>query len=200
MNRYAPTTRQSLISQVRRGGRSRPVVESALELCSPPSIPSPKDRSFARQSTENDTRHRKMWFSQPLLLEPIHGKREQRVPLLSGTDGVLIGLPFSKSVFIESHFSRIFPAYPRSLARCLSRALRHIDVLLRLRRPAGLGFQTKISPTERARFFFGASAESTSRSWERGTLTSLRAGVSRGQSGQIQTGEIPWHSTKTKSP
>ncbi len=32
-----------------------------------------------------------------------------------------------------------------------------------------------------------------------GHLASLRAGVSRGQSGQIQTGETQWHSTKTRS-
>ena len=32
-----------------------------------------------------------------------------------------------------------------------------------------------------------------------GHLASLRARVSRGQSGQIQTGEMTWHSTKTKS-
>ena len=32
-----------------------------------------------------------------------------------------------------------------------------------------------------------------------GHLASLRAGVSRGQSGQIQTGEMTWHSTKTTS-
>jgi len=35
--------------------------------------------------------------------------------------------------------------------------------------------------------------------WERGTLASLRARVSRGNFGQIQTGEKQWHSTKTKS-
>jgi hypothetical protein len=48
----------------------------------------------------------------------------------------------------------------------------------------------KISePSEKARL----------RPWERGTLASLRARVSRGNFGQIQTGEKQWHSTKTKS-
>jgi hypothetical protein len=44
-------------------------------------------------------------------------------------------------------------------------------------------------PSEKARL----------RPWERGTLASLRARVSRGNFGQIQTGEKQWHSTKTKS-
>lgn len=98
----------------------------------------------------------------------IRGRRQAVAPL-PGCTGVLIEMPFRKNVSVESHLSRIFPAYPRSLARCLSLALRHVDVLLPLRRPAGLGFQTKISPKVQTRFFFGASAESTSRPWERGT-------------------------------
>lgn len=73
-------------------------------------------------------------------------------------------------------------------------------------RPPGQGFQTKVSqrdkrarlrPRIRARFFFGASTESTPSALGAGHLASLRARVSRVQSGQIQSGEIEWHSMKT---
>ena len=87
-------------------------------------------------------------------------------------------------VSIERQFSHIFPAHPRSLARCLSRALRHSSfcfgcaalrvwvskekISLRLRPLAGRDFYLR-SLRRKTRL----------RPWERGTLASLRARVSR---------------------
>ncbi len=66
--------------------------------------------------------------------------------------------------------------------------------------PSGLGFQQQIS---RAKNTLEISCRSLRRkhisALGAGHLTSLRARVSRRQSGQIQTGEKQWHSTKTKS-
>jgi len=118
-------------------------------------------------------------------------------------DGVLMEMPFRKNVSVESHLSCIFPAHSRSLARCLSRARRHVDVLLRpYGRPAGLGFQTKnlpcgCGPKYGRDFFFGASAESTSRPWERGTSRRFAQECSESNPGKYKQGETPWHSTKT---
>ena len=69
-------------------------------------------------------------------------------------------------VSLERHLSRIFPCLTRSLARCLSRARRHLAFCFALRAPCGSGFPKKKSPCgcgpKNGRdFFFGASAEST---------------------------------------
>jgi hypothetical protein len=84
-------------------------------------------------------------------------------------------------VSVERHLSRIFPCLTRSLARCLSRARRHLAFCFALhhpitqqsragdpgfRAPCGSGFPKKKSPCgcgpKNGRdFFFGASAEST---------------------------------------
>ena len=106
-------------------------------------------------------------------------------------------------VSANRHLSRIFPASLGHSRRRFSHALQHIDVLLRPRgRPPGLGFQGKISLRLRP-----LRGEIFPRSLHRkhisalgvGRLASLRARVSRGQYGQIQTGEMQWHSTKTRS-
>ena len=66
--------------------------------------------------------------------------------------------------------------------------------------PSGLGFQQQIS---RAKNTLEISCRSLRRkhisALGAGHLTSLRARVSRRQSGQIQTGEKQWHSTETTS-
>ncbi len=173
-------------------------------LCIPPSTPSPGNRSFAWQGEGHDGM-RKVWPAHSLLLQP--GKWQATrygFPAVRWHGHPSIDA-LQACVSIERQFSRIFPAHLRSLARCFSRARRHVDVLLRSprRTPFGSGFPKKKSPCGCGPcgrdFFFGASTESTSRPWERGTLASLRARVSRRQSGQIQTGEKPWHSTETTS-
>ena len=91
---------------------------------------------------------------------------------------VLSSRPSLRRFRYERHSSSFFPALPRSLARCCSRARRRFDVLLRSprRTPFGSGFPTTNFPRNmraaavlRTKFLAGASAESTSRPWERGT-------------------------------
>lgn len=73
-----------------------------------------------------------------------------------------------------------------------------------LRAPCGSGFPKKKSPCGfgpwRGEIFSSEPPQKARlRAWERGTLASLRAGVSRVRTGQIQTGEKQWHSTPTPS-
>ena len=100
----------------------------------------------------------------------------------------------------ESAILPYFPCSPSVTRSVLIPRPAARGVLLRLRRPAGFGFQRKSLCNERRKDFLPNLPKKTRlRPWERGTLASLRARVSRGQSGQIQTGEKQWHSTKTKS-
>lgn len=89
----------------------------------------------------------------------------------------------------------VFSQAPREKSRLRPSAL---GVLLRLRRLAVSAFRKSfcnerknISRTFRKRHACGT--------WERDTLASLRARVTRGQFGQIQTGANRCHSTPTKS-
>ena len=112
---------------------------------------------------------------------------------------VLSSRPGWRTFRYERHSSSFFPALPRSLARCCSRARRRFDVLLQALR-VWVSSNKFPAPRTRWKFLAGASAESTSRPWERGTLASLRARVSRGSSGQKPTWrKSSWHSTKTLS-
>ena len=167
-------------SQRVRTGRSIPALaDSSRRWCNRPSTPSPLYRSLAWRNTEDDAKNWNVRSTHSLLLQPeawqttgygptaVWSKRHPSIGA-SQTD-----------VSIEHQFSRIFPAHPRSLARCLSRALRHGASLLRLRRPAGFGFQ-KILCATNAKRFSKPSEKDAAWPWERGTLASLRAGVSRG--------------------
>ena len=166
-------------------------------LCVSPSTPPPGNRSFAWLG-ERHAEMRTVWHAHSLLLQP--GKWQ--TTKCSSTAVRLQGRPYiaahQQCVSIERRFSRIFPAHLRSLARCWSRARRRFDVLLQALR---VWVSNNKFPAQRTRWKFlaGPSTESTSRPWERGTLASLRARVSRRQSGQIQTGEKQWHSTETTS-
>jgi len=150
-----------------------------------PSIPSPQSRPFARRDAEDDAKHWNARSTRYLLLHP----EAWQATGYGSTAVQLHRHPYigalQTSVSIERQFSRIFPAHPRSLARCLSRARRHGASLLRLRRPVGFGFQ-KILCATNAKRFSEPSEKDAAWPWERGTLASLRARVSRGQSGQIQ--------------
>jgi hypothetical protein len=111
-------------------------------------------------------------------------------------------------VSIERHFSRIFPAFPRSLASVLIPRPAALAVLLRTACALRVWVSKQKSPAQQTRgcgpecgrdFSSEPPQKARLRPWERGTLASLRARVSRGNFGQIQTGEKQWHSTKTKS-
>lgn len=100
-----------------------------------------------------------------------------------------------------SHFSRIFPARPRSLASVLIPRPSALAVLLLLRRPRGfrlsenlLGKETgtqKDFPNLPKKHAFGTR--------ERGTSRRFAQECPEGNPGKYRQGETQWHSTKTKS-
>ena len=187
MNRQTRTRAMLVrVSQRMRGGRSSPAFADPLRrLRNWSSIPSLQHRSLEWRDAKDDANDWNMRSTHPLLLQPEAWQA-------TGYGSTAVGLhrhPFIGAiqigVSIERQFSRIFPAHPRSLARCLSRARRHGASLLRLRRPAGFGFQ-KILYATNAKRFSEPSEKVAAWPWERGALASLRARVSRGYSGQIQ--------------
>ena len=188
------------IPQVLRGG-GLPATTTAPELepCGSPSTTSPKDKFFAWHAAEDDAEQRAIWSAHSSLLQPrrwgtgIHGstavrshRRPERRVLQTG-------------VSVKRHLSRIFPAHPRSLASVLVPRPAAHRCSASATPPFGSGFPNKNHAKEQSRFFFGASAESTSRPWERGTSRRFAQECPEGNPGQIQTGELTWHSTKTKS-
>jgi hypothetical protein len=163
-----------------RRGRSNPALaDPSMGPRNWPSIPPPRYRPLAWRDAEDDANNWNVRSTHSLLLQP---EAWQATGYSSTAVWVhrhpYIGA-FRTGVSIERQFSRIFPAPPRSLARCLSRALRHGAALLRLRPPAGFGFQ-KILCAKNAKRFSKPSEKDAAWPWERGTLASLRARVSRG--------------------
>ncbi len=115
-------------------------------------------------------------------------------------DGVLMEMPFRKT-FPQRTISPVFSLLTlgHSLGACPAPCGTRCSASHCVR-PPGLGFQTKISlrlwPLRGEIFLRSLLRKTRLRPWERGTLASLRAGVSREQFGQIQTGEEQWHSTE----
>jgi hypothetical protein len=204
VNSHAPMMRQTRISQARRGYGSLPALGSELELCRSPSILLPRHRIFARRNSEGDTMPLEEHGSSTLCLSSrTRGRRQRMVPpLLCG------GWRPDGDAFQKKHSRRepsllYFPCslsvtrsvlVPRPAARRCSASP--------LRAPCGSGFPNKKSPCgcgpKYGRdFFFGASAESTSRPWERGTSRRFAQECPEGNPGKYKQGETPWHSTKT---
>jgi hypothetical protein len=191
-------------SQPRRGAwLLLALAASELEPWSSPSIPTPKGRFFAWRGAENDVGHRKLWSTHSLLLQSVQWQATRYSSPAVRLHRHPEHRRFLQSVSIEHHLSRIFPAHPRSLASVLIPRPSALDVLLRFHRPAGFGFQKIFSAISaknaEGKDFPNLPKKHAFGTRERGTLASLRARVSRGQSGQIQTGEKQWHSTKTIS-
>lgn len=111
-------------------------------LCNLPARRAPKDRFLPWLDANDDENDRSKRFAHSLLSRPDLVAGGQK-PLLSGCIGGLDAMEtLQTGVSVKRHFSRIFPASPRSLARCLSRARRHGASLLRpCGRPKGFGFQ-----------------------------------------------------------
>jgi hypothetical protein len=190
-------------SQPRRAmGLLLALTASVLEPCHSPSIPSPKIRSFAWQGAEDDADHRRLWLTHSLLLLP----ETWQASRYSSTAVRLHQRPYrdalQTSVYLERQFSHIFPVLPSvtrfgaTPAPCGTARL-CFDLTGALRVSA---FRKSFlrRPQKRKRFSEPSEKDAA---WHLGAghLASLRARVSRGQSGQIQTGEKQWHSTRTKS-
>jgi len=123
-------------------------------------------RPFSWLPSENDSRGRAVPFTHCLLLQPVLMASSHKVE-----SGVIAPAPsigaLQTDVSIERQFSRIFPAHPRSLARCLSRARRHGTALLfRLsenlfgKSPHRTRTKRFSEPSENAPFGLGSGAHS----------------------------------------
>jgi hypothetical protein len=150
-------------------------IVSSLKLCSASSLQSPVLRPFALRTSEGDADAKAVRFTHhlPCRLGTATNDssavgRFHRHPY--------IGAP-QTGVFIERRLSRIPPAFPRSLARCLSRARRHGALLLWLRHPPGYGFHLRRTLRKCRAWHLGAGHihhPSTHRSRARGPRYSRR--------------------------
>jgi hypothetical protein len=170
---------------------------SELEPRISPSTQSLEDRFFACQDAE-DNGERTVRLPHSLLLQPerwrvdVDSSAAVRLHRHPERDGSL-----QTGVSVKHHLSRIFPAHPRSLARCLSRALRHGASLLRLRRPVGYGFQKIFyAKNKNAKRFSEPSVKAPLGTWERGTSRRFAQECPEGNPGKYKQGETQWHSTR----
>jgi hypothetical protein len=187
-------------SQLRRAVSLLPAPTApALVLCNSSSIPSPRHRFFAWQGAEDDG-ERTVWFTLSLLLQPDRWQTR-------AYSSVAVQLHWHPERHAVLHASVSVHRHPSSYFPCL---------------PSVTRFGAYPAPCGTARLCFGLSAAlrvsafrkslckerkkifrtfRKSAAWHLGAghLASLRARVSRGNFGQIQTGEKQWHSTKTKS-
>jgi hypothetical protein len=150
-----------------RSSRSRPI--AAIEV-----------------SGNQATRRRAAGPCSPTLASPCSQTSGTRTGTpLRANMGIFHPIPFT-GISVERHLSRIVPCLTRSLARCFSRARRHIGFCFCRTPPPTKGVGSPLRKKHPRHL--GARH-----------LTSLRARVSRVRTGQIQTGEKQWHSMKTRS-
>lgn len=184
---------QAQISQAQQNrGFLSDHTESTSELYDSSSrAPLPIDHSFAWSGFHDHANAQDVWFTHG---QSFAGPVERRNRTCS-----LATRAFSSGRFSGSfHKAPPLPDSPMSYSATRSVLIPRpaaLAVLLRLRRPAGLGFQRKISlrlrplppqhattacrgPWLRARFFFGPSQKARPRHLGARHLTSLRAGVS----------------------
>jgi hypothetical protein len=197
----------------REAGHLFALATPTLEPCSLPPTPSPKHRPFAWQGAEDDADHRRAWFTHSLLLQPETWRATANGSIAARSQRRPCGDGLQQSVSIERHLSRIFPAHPRSLTRCCSRARRHSAFCFAWAsrqkrmtrrngwpmRPAGFGFQ-KIFCAKNAKRFPEPS--------EKDTPTALGSGAHsrrvaqecpEGNPGKSKQEKLQWHSIPTPS-
>ena len=180
-------------------GRLFVLANPTLERYSSPSTASPRDRSFAWRGAKDDADHRRAWFTPSLLLQAEEWRAPANGSIAVESQRRPCGDDHQQSVSIERHLSRIFPAHPRSLARCLSRARRHSAFCFGCAALQGFGFQ---------KIFCAKSAKKISRTFRKSTPTALGSGAHsrrfaqecpEGNPGKSKQEKFQWHSTKTKS-
>jgi len=161
------TTPERTSPPLREVGRLFVLTAQTLEPCALASTPSFKHRSFAWQSTRDDANHRRAWLTHTLLLQPEVWRAAANGSVAARSRRRLCDDGLQQSVSIERHLSRIFPAHPRSLAQCLSRAVRHGTALLfRLsenlfsKSPHRTRTKRFSEPSENAPFGLGSGAQS----------------------------------------
>jgi hypothetical protein len=196
-----------------RGGGSFPArADSTSGMCNWPSIPPPQCRPLARRDSDDDAKSRNVRSTRSLLLQP---ETWQEIGYGS-TAAWLHRHPYigasQTGVSIERQFSRIFPAHPRSLARCLSRAPSPQGTKTVRRGPRFCGtarlcfgftalrvsaFRKSLcnerkrfsEPSEKAPLGLGSGAHSRRCAQE----------CPEGNPGKYNQGEKQWHSMKTRS-
>ena len=199
---HMQTTRVGISQPPREASPLFALAAPTLEPCSLTSTASPKYRSFAWQGTEVDAEHRRAWFTRSLLLQPDTWRATTNGSNAARSQRRLVVMAFSKAFSVERHLSRIFPAYPRSLARCLSRARRHSPFCFGCAALRVWVSKEKISlrlrPKVRARFFFGASAERHAFGLGSGAHSRRFAQeCPEGNSGKSKQEKFQWHSIPT---
>jgi len=153
------------------------------------SIPSPRHWPIAWQRAEFDARQSRVRPTHALLELNARRANEYRSDAIVRLQPhPLYRHPFNR----RSSRAPILPYFPCSPSVTCSvlvpRPAARRGSASPLRTPCGFRLSENLLCKERQNIFriFRKSAAGP---WERGTLASLRAGVSRGQSGQIQTGE-----------
>ncbi len=175
-------------------------VDRKRVLCIPPSTPSPGSRSFAWQDSGNNADHRRAWFTLSLLLQPDTWQTTEHGSTVVRLQGRPYIAAHQQGVSIDRQFSRIFPAHLRSLARCFSRARRELRALC-----FALASALRVSVSRKS--FVQRTRKTFSRPSEKAPLALGSGAHSRrfaqecpgGNPGKYKTGEMTWHSTKTKS-
>ena len=167
-------------SQRVRGNSSIPALANpSRRLRNWPSIPSPQYRLLAWRDAEDDAKHWNARSTRYLLLQP----EAWQATGYGSTAVQLHRHPYigalQTSVSIERQFSRIFPAHPRSLASVLNPRPAARRVSASASPPCGFRFSKNLCATN-AKRFSEPSEKDAAWPWERGTLASLRARVSRG--------------------
>ncbi len=181
-------------SQPRReAGLLLTLAASGLEPCILPSTPSPKDRVFAGGCAEASAEPSGAVRPLSAFAAVLDGQRTQRSVCCLVATASLYSHP-SGECFHRAPILPYFPCSPSVTrlgadpAPCGNGA------------PCFFGIQKIFSAnlrTERGRKDFPNLPKMRRLALGAGHLASLRARVSRGQSGQTQTGEMTWHSTKT---
>ena len=152
-----------------------------------------------RQASDGNAAMQKVWPAHSSAYPCSPRRGPEQGPPLPGGNCVLIGSNPSAIVPVERQFSCIFPAHPRPLARCLSRALRQLRGSASAAQPFGFRLSENLfgktphkarpkrfsEPSEKAPLGLGSGAHSPPQNAKcafSGTpvLASLRARVSRG--------------------
>ena len=164
-----------------------------------PSIPSPQSRPFAWRDAEDDAKHWNARSTRYLLLHP----EAWQATGYGSTAVQLHRHPYigalQTSVSIERQFSRIFPAHPRSLARCLSRARRHGASLLRTPCALWVSAFKKSLCNERKKIFRTFRKRRRLALGAGHTRVASRKSVPRAIRANTTKEKKQWHSTPTPS-
>jgi hypothetical protein len=208
VSRRAPRTMRSSVTQAWSGGGLLALKDTARELCSSLTTPSPEERSFPWQEKGNGAEARKVWFTHSPLVLPRQCRQQDRYDCCPVAMASLYMDAHQQGVSVERHLSRIFPAHPRSLARCLSRARRHSAFCFALSGALRVWVSKQKSPAQHARGCGPYGRDFSSEPPQKDTPSALGSGAHsrrfaqecpEGNPGKYKTGETQWHSTKTRS-